>query len=97
MSDDIAERARKLAATTLRSISDVWAHRRLKDNNNEFVLPKDMIRELRTDNQQLTHLLRSAHEVCDEGNDVATASLIENWIDQTERRTWFLIEIEHGL
>jgi starvation-inducible DNA-binding protein len=97
MTDDIAERARKLGATTLRSISDVSAHQRLKDNNDEFVSPKDMIRELRADNQQLTRFLRSAHEVCDEGNDVATASLIENWIDQTERRTWFLMEIEQGL
>src|SRR5277367_5403695 len=75
MTDDIAERARKLGATTLRSISDVSAHQRLKDNNDEFVSPKDMIRELRADNQQLTRFLRSAHDVCDEGNDVATASL----------------------
>ena len=97
MTDDIAERARKLGASTVRSIGDIAAHQRLKDNNDEFVSPKDMIAELRSDNQQLTRYLRSAHEVCDEGNDVATASLIENWIDQTERRTWFLLEIERGL
>jgi starvation-inducible DNA-binding protein len=96
MTDDIAERARKLGGTTLRSISDISEHQRLKDNNEEFVAPKDMIAELRGDNQQLTRFLRAAHEVCDEGNDVATASLIENWIDQTERRTWFLLEIERG-
>ncbi len=96
MTDDIAERARKLGASTLRSIGDISGHQRLKDNNAEFVDPKDMIAELRADNQQLTRFLREAHQVCDEGNDVATASLIENWIDQTERRTWFLVEIEGG-
>jgi starvation-inducible DNA-binding protein len=83
MTDDIAERARKLGASTIRSISDIAAHQRLKDNNEEFVSPKDMLAELRSDSQQLTRYLRSAHEVCDAGNDVATASLIENWIDQT--------------
>jgi starvation-inducible DNA-binding protein len=96
MTDEIAERARKLGATTIRSISDISAHQRLKDNNAEFVDPKDMIAELRADNQELTRFLREVHEVCDEGNDVATASLIENWIDETERRTWFLSEIEGG-
>jgi starvation-inducible DNA-binding protein len=97
MTDDIAERARKLGASTLRSVSDIAEHQRLKDNNEEFVAPKDMIAELRADNQKLTGFLRATHEICDEGNDVATASLIENWIDQTERRTWFLLEIERGL
>jgi starvation-inducible DNA-binding protein len=97
MTDDIAERARKLGASTIRSIGDIAEHQRLKDNNSEFVAPKDMIAELRADNQQLTRFLRKTHEVCDEGNDVGTASLIENWIDQTERRTWFLLEIEGGL
>jgi starvation-inducible DNA-binding protein len=96
MTDDIAERARKLGGTTLRSIGDISEHQRLKDNNDEFVAPKDMIAELRADNQQLTRFLRATHEVCDDGNDVATASLIENWIDETERRTWFLLEIERG-
>ena len=97
MTDDIAERARKLGGSTIRSIGDIAAHQRLRDNNEEFVSPKDMIAELRADNRQVTLFLRSAHRVCDEGNDVATASLIENWIDQTERRTWFLLEIERGL
>jgi len=93
MTDDIAERARKLGGTTIRSISDISRHQRLTDNNAEFVAPHDMLLELRADNQQLTRELRSAHELCDRRNDVATASLIENWIDETERRTWFLSEI----
>jgi starvation-inducible DNA-binding protein len=94
MSDDIAERARKLGGPTIKSIGDIAEHQRLKDNNNEFVPPNEMIAELRADNQQLTRFLRSTHETCDQHNDVATASLIENWIDETERRTWFLTEIE---
>jgi starvation-inducible DNA-binding protein len=93
MSDDIAERARKIGGTTLRSISDISRQQRLKDNNEEFVTPKDMLAELCADNQQLTRFLRSTHQICDEHNDVATTSLIEIWIDQTERRTWFLSEI----
>jgi starvation-inducible DNA-binding protein len=93
MTDDVAERARKLGGTTLRSISDISRHQQLKDNNAEFVEPQDMLIELRDDNQQLTRELRSTHELCDRHNDVATASLIEVWIDETERRTWFLSEI----
>lgn len=93
MTDDIAERARKLGGTTLRSISDISRHQRLKDNNGESVTPKDMLAELCADNQQLTRFLRSTHGVCDKFNDVATASLIEAWIDETERRAWFLSEI----
>jgi starvation-inducible DNA-binding protein len=93
MTDDIAERARKLGGTTIRSISDISRHRRLKDNDEEFVAPLDMLVELRGDNQRLTRELRSTHELCERHNDVATASLIENWIDETERRTWFLSEI----
>jgi len=93
MTDDIAERARKLGGTTLHSISDISKHQRLKDNNAEGVAPEDMLSELRADNQGLTRNLRSAHELCEKHNDVATASLIENWIDETERRTWFLSEI----
>ena len=92
MTDDIAERSRKLGASTLHSIGEISRHQRLKDNNGEFVAPEDMLSELCADNQQLTRFLRSTHEVCDEHNDVATASLIENWIDETERRTWFLSE-----
>jgi starvation-inducible DNA-binding protein len=93
MTDDIAERARKLGGTTLHSISDISRHQRLKDNNEDFVTPEDMLTELRADNQELTRFLRTAHEICDEHHDVATTSLIEVWIDQTERRTWFLAEI----
>ena len=97
MTDDIAERARKIGGTTIRSISDVARNQRLKDNNKEGVSPKDMIGELREDNQHLTRSLRSTHEVCEQHNDVATASLIETWIDETERRTWFLSEIVRDL
>src|SRR6202158_1860042 len=85
MTDDIAERARKIGGTTLRSICDISRHQRLKDNNAEFVTPKEMLGDLSADNQQFTRFLRSAHEVCDKHNDVTTASLIENWIDETER------------
>lgn len=97
MTDDVAERARKIGATTLHSISDISRHQRLKDNSQESVTPKNMLAELRADNQQLTESLRSTHQVCDKHNDVATASLIENWIDETERRTWFLSETLRGL
>ena len=93
MTDEIAERARKIGGRTLRSISDISRHQSLKDNNEEFVAPEDMLVELRADNQQLTRELRSTHELCEKHDDVATASLIENWIDETERRAWFLSEI----
>jgi starvation-inducible DNA-binding protein len=97
MTDDIAERARKIGGPTLHSISDISRHQRLKDNNEEIVTPKAMLAELCADNQQLTRSLRSTHELCEKYNDVATASLIEVWIDQTERRTWFLSEIVQNL
>ncbi len=97
MTDDIAERARKLGATTLRSISDVSKHQRLRDNNEEVVSPEEMLIEIRADNLELSRFLRVTHKVCEKHGDVATASLIENWIDQTERRTWFLSEIVRGL
>ncbi|MGE0536569.1 MAG: Dps family protein [Pirellulales bacterium] len=90
MTDDIAERGRKIGATSLRSIGDIARHQRLQDNDAEFVTAPDMLAELAADNEQLTRWLRAAHEVCERGNDVATTSLIENWIDQAERRTWFL-------
>ncbi len=93
MTDAIAERARKLGGTTIRSISDISRHQRLTDNNAEFVAPHDMLVELRGDSQLLTRSLRATHELCEKHGDVATASLIENWIDETERRTWFLSEI----
>jgi len=97
MTDDIAERARKIGGTTLRSIGDIANHQRLKDNDTENVSPKEMLSELSADNQALTRYLRATHETCEKYNDVATASLIEVWIDQTERRTWFLAEIVQGL
>ncbi|HEV3339792.1 MAG TPA: DNA starvation/stationary phase protection protein [Pirellulales bacterium] len=92
MTDDLAERARKIGATTLRSIGDVARHQRLKDNDAEYVAPREMLSELRDDNQHLMRLFRAAHAVCERHNDVATTSMIEVWIDQTERRTWFLFE-----
>ena len=96
MTDDIAERARKIGGTTLHSIGDVARYQRLKDNNEEGVPPMDMLSELCADNQHLTRSLRSAHEICEKHDDVATASLIENWLDETERRTWFLWEtVQH--
>jgi len=97
MTDDIAERARKIGGTTLRSISDISKHQRLEDNNKESLSPEEMLSALRADNLELTRFLRQTHEVCDRHSDVATASLIENWIDQTERRTWFLSEVLAGL
>jgi starvation-inducible DNA-binding protein len=96
MTDEIAERARKIGGTTIRSITDIVKNQRLKDNNKEMVSPQEMIGELYGDNQQLTRSLRATHAVCDRHNDLATASLIENWIDESERRAWFLSEIAHG-
>ncbi len=93
ITDTIAERARKLGGTTIHSISDIARNQRLKDNNKDGVKALEMIAELRDDNQQLTRSLRATHEICDRHNDVATASLIEVWIDESERRTWFLAEI----
>jgi starvation-inducible DNA-binding protein len=92
MTDVIAERARKIGATTLHSIGDISRHQRLKDNDEEVVAPRDMLVELFGDNQQLTRDLRAAHELCEFYGDVATTSLIEVWIDETERRQWFLAE-----
>jgi starvation-inducible DNA-binding protein len=97
MTDDIAERARKIGGSTIRSISDISKHQRLKDNNEEVVGPKEMLTELCADNRHLTRYMRATHQVCDRHNDVATASLIETWIDETERRAWFLSEIVSGL
>ncbi len=97
MTDAIAERARKIGGTTIRSIGDIARYQRLKDNNKDQVAPAEMIGELCDDNLQLTRSLRATHEICDRHNDVATASLIENWIDETEQRTWFLSEIKGDL
>jgi starvation-inducible DNA-binding protein len=96
MTDDIAERARKIGGTTIRSIGQIAKQQRIQDNDAEFVEPHEMLAELRDDNKQLTSIMREVHNVCDEHNDVATASLLENWIDETERRTWFLFESTRG-
>ena len=90
--DDMAERVRKVGGTTLRSIGHIARLQRVLDNDADFVTPEDMIAELMDDNRQMVTRLREAHDVCDEAGDVATASLIENWIDETERRVWFLFE-----
>jgi starvation-inducible DNA-binding protein len=92
MTDPIAERIRKVGGTTLRSIGHISRLQRIKDNDAEYVDPLDMLAELREDNKTLAGRLREVHEVCDEHRDIATASLIENWIDETEQRTWFLFE-----
>ena len=92
MTDDIAERVRKIGGMTIRSIGQISKLQRISDNNADYVEPLDMLAELREDNQTLISKLREAHDVADEHNDVATASLIENWIDETERRHWFLFE-----
>jgi starvation-inducible DNA-binding protein len=96
MTDPIAERARKIGGTTLRSIGNITREQRLRDNDAEYVEPRDMLAELREDNGQLAAQMRETHELCDRFNDVATASLLEVWIDETERRIWFLFETERG-
>jgi starvation-inducible DNA-binding protein len=90
--DAIAERVRKIGGTTLRSIGQISRLQRLLDNEAEYVSPHDMLAELRDDNKQLTAAMRETHTLCDEHEDVASASLLENWIDEAERRTWFLFE-----
>ena len=93
ITDDIAERARKIGGTTIRSIGDIARNQRLKDTDQEFITAAEMLRELREDNRQFIGSLRSAHAICDKHDDVATASFIEVWIDEAERRHWFLTEI----
>ncbi|HEV3244124.1 MAG TPA: DNA starvation/stationary phase protection protein [Chthoniobacterales bacterium] len=97
MADPIAERVRKLGGMTLRSIGQISRTQRVLDNDADYVEPLDMIAELADDNKTLATRLREAHNVCDEYRDVATASLIEVWIDETERRTWFLFETTRRL
>src|SRR6202047_3516000 len=92
MTDPIAERIRKTGGSTLRSIGHIARIQRVKDNDADYVDPLDMLAELREDNQTLAARLREVHDLVDEARDIATASLIENWIDETERRTWFLFE-----
>ena len=90
--DDIAERVRKIGGTTVRSIGHIGRLQRIKDNDADFVTPLDMLAELRDDNKQLESSMREVHGLCEEHGDVATASLLENWMDDAERRTWFLFE-----
>ena len=92
MTDPIAERARKIGGVTIRSIGQIGRLQRIHDNDADYVEPQDMLAELREDNKQLVGIMRQVHGVCDEYGDVATTSLLEVWIDETERRTWFLFE-----
>ncbi|OSJ07845.1 DNA starvation/stationary phase protection protein [Bradyrhizobium canariense] len=92
MTDAIAERVRKVGGTTLRSIGHIGRLQRILDNDGDFVTSMDMLSELRDDNRQITAAMRETHSLCDEYGDVATASLLENWIDEAGRRTWFLFE-----
>ena len=92
ISDDIAERVRKIGGTTLRSIGNIARLQRIPDNDAEFVTAQDMLSELREDEKALVLSMRAVHTLCDDAGDVATASLLENWIDQGQRRTWFLFE-----
>jgi len=95
--DAIAERVRKVGGTTLRSIGQISRQQRILDNDADYVTPLDMLAELRQDNLQLTASMRETHDLCDEYGDVATASLLEVWIDEAERRTWFLFEASRGV
>lgn len=93
MIDPVAERARKLGGTSLHSIGDIARNQRLQDNDEPHVAAETMLKELLLDNQKLTKYLRATHEISDRHGDIATASLLENWIDETEQRSWFLYEI----
>jgi starvation-inducible DNA-binding protein len=94
MIDVLAERIRKLGGTTIRSIDHISRLQRIRDDNDEFVAPKEMVRRLLEDNKEYTAHLRQAHHICDEQQDVATVSVLEVFIDETERRTWFLYETQ---
>ena len=95
--DPIAERVRKIGGTTLRSVGQIAQLQRLLDNDSTYVTPSDMLAELREDNKQLAKEMRRTHALCDEYGDVATASLLEVWIDEAERRTWFLFEASRSV
>jgi starvation-inducible DNA-binding protein len=97
ITDDIAERVRKIGGTTLRSIGQISRLQRIRDNDADYVTPLDMLSELHENNEQLIRSMRETHDLCDEHGDVATASLLETWIDEAERRAWFLFEAtRHG-
>jgi len=89
---EVAERVRKIGGTTLKSIGQIAKLQTIKDNNEDYVPPREMLRELMQDNKHVAAAMRKAHDVCDEAGDVASASILENFIDETERRTWFLFE-----
>src|SRR5437763_12553822 len=92
MTDPVAERVRKIGGTNIRSIGHISRLQRVADNDAAYIAPLDMIAELREDNASLTRSMREVHSLCDDAGDVATASLLENWIDEAEKRTWFLFE-----
>ena len=92
MTDDIAERVRKIGGTTIRSIGHIARLQRVRNNEAEYVTPADMLSELHEDDKAFTLSMRAVHTLCDDAGDVATASLLENWIDQSQRRSWFLFE-----
>lgn len=94
MIDVLAERVRKLGGTTIRSISHISSLQKIRDDNEAFVEPREMMKKLMEDNKEYAVRMRAAHKVCDDFNDIATASLLENFIDETERRTWFLFETQ---
>jgi starvation-inducible DNA-binding protein len=96
MTDSIAERARKIGGSTLRSIGHIARQQRLLDNDADYVEPQDMLAELRGDNKQILAIMRETHSVADAYSDVATTSLLEVWIDETEQRIWFLFEASRG-
>jgi starvation-inducible DNA-binding protein len=96
MTDDIAERVRKIGGTTIRSIGHIARLQRIADNDADYVTPADMLSELREDEKALVLSMRAVHTLCDDAGDVATASLLENWIDQSQRRIWFLFEATRG-
>lgn len=92
MTDAIAERVRKIGGLTIRSIGHIARLKRVADNDAEYVSPQDMLAEAREDNLALVVRMRATHELCAEAGDVATASLLETWIDEAQRRVWFLFE-----
>ena len=92
MTDDIAERVRKIGGTTIHSIGQIARLQRIQDNDAEYVTPADMLSELHEDELAMVLRMKAAHALCDDAGDIATASLIENWVDQTQRRAWFLFE-----
>ena len=95
--DPLAERVRKIGANTIRSVGHIAQLQRVKDNNEDFVAPKDMLKELLAENKKMAKNMREAHKIADDAEDVATASLLEVFIDETERRTWFLFETTRDL